>query len=652
MDMENGADKAIMDHQQLQREEEAPPRRKKGGLITMPFIIANEALEKVASYGLSANMILYVMGDYHIGVTQATNILFLWSAATNFLPLVGAFISDSYLGRYLTIGLGCIASLLGIVVLWLTAMIPQARPPHCNLYKESCKSPSSAQYAILLGSFALMSIGAGGIRPCSIAFGADQVDNRAGRQNENNRVLEKFFSWYYAATAVAVLVAFTVIVYLQDHTGWKIGFGIPAILMFLSALSFFLASPFYIKQKATSSLFTSLVQVMVVSFKNRRVAFPSQTSILRYHNKDSTLSEPTNKLRFLNTACIIRNPEDLTPDGAASNPWKLCTVEQVEELKSLVRVMPLWSSAIMMSINVSQGSFQLLQAKSMDRHVTSSFSIPAGSFGMFTIAGAVLWIVTYDRVILPLSSKIRGKPARVGLKTRMGLGLFCSFLAMAVAATVEHFRKRKAIESGFLNNPLGVIPMSAMFLVPQHLLNGMAEAFNAVAQNEFFYSELPKKMSSIAICMAGLGLAVGSLLASVVINTVDKLTRRGGKESWLSNNINKAHYESYYWLLAIMSAINIFYFLLCSWAYGPCSNEGFFTHRHEGKDVEEEEMSKIGNGDNKEEEEMSKIGNGDNKELEEMSKIGNGDNKELEEKSKIGNGGNKNEGKESKGEEV
>ncbi|CAL5439746.1 unnamed protein product [Camellia sinensis] len=301
-------------------------------------------------------------------------------------------------------------------------------------------------------------------------------------------------------------------------------------------------------------------------------------------------------------------------------------------------VLPLWSSAVMMSINVSQGSFQLLQAKSMDRHVTSSFSIPAGSFGMFIIAGVVLWIIIYDRVILPLSSKIRGKPIRVGLKMRMGLGLFCSFLAMAVAATVEHFRKRKAIESGFLNNPLGVIPMSAMFLVPQHLLNGMAEALNAIAQNEFFYSELPKKMSSIAICMAGLGLAVGNLLASVIINTVDKLTRRGGKESWLTNNINKAHYESYYWLLAIMSAINIFYFLLCSWAYGPCSNEGFFTHRHEGEDVEEEELSKIGNGGNKEEEEMSKIGNGDNK--------------KQEEKSMMGDGGNKNEGKESKGEEV
>ncbi|CAL5350787.1 unnamed protein product [Camellia sinensis] len=63
-----------------------------------------------------------------------------------FLASVGAFISDSYVGRYLTIGLGCIASLLGIVVLWLTAMIPQARPPHCNLYKESCKPSCPPAY--------------------------------------------------------------------------------------------------------------------------------------------------------------------------------------------------------------------------------------------------------------------------------------------------------------------------------------------------------------------------------------------------------------------------------------------------------------------------------------------------------------------------
>lgn len=73
---------------------------------------ANEAFEKVASYGLLPNMILYLMKDYYLSFANGTNIIFLWSAATNFMPILGAFLSDSYLGRFLTIGFGSIASLL------------------------------------------------------------------------------------------------------------------------------------------------------------------------------------------------------------------------------------------------------------------------------------------------------------------------------------------------------------------------------------------------------------------------------------------------------------------------------------------------------------------------------------------------------------
>ncbi|XP_057474208.1 protein NRT1/ PTR FAMILY 1.2-like isoform X1 [Actinidia eriantha] len=571
------------------------PRRKKGGLITMPFIIANEALEKVASYGLLPNMILYLMMDYHIGIAKGTNILVFWSAATNFLPLVGAFISDSYLGRFLTIGFGSIFSLLGMVLLFLTSVFPQARPPYCNIMKEHCKSPTGPQYAFLISSFFIMSIGAGGIRPCSLAFGADQVDQRS---NPNNmRVLERFFSWYYASTAIAVIIAFTGIVYIQDHAGWKVGFGVPAILMFLSALLFFLASPFYIKQKPTMSLFTDIVRVIVVAFKNRNLAYPSQDSNGGYyHKRDSLHSKPTKKLRFLNKACIIRNPQDITPDGEVSDRWTLCTVAQVEDLKALIRVLPLWSSAIMMSINVSQGTFQFLQAKSMDRHITPGFQFSAGSFGMFTIVGVVIWIILYDRVIIPLASNLKGKPVHVGVKVRMGLGLLFTFLAMAVAAIVEHIRRRKAIASGHLDNPKGVVHMSAMWLVPQHFLNGIAEALNAVAQNEFYYTELPKSMSSIAMALTGLGLAVGNLLASLILNVVDDVTSKGGKQSWLSNNINQGHFDSYYWLLAIMSAVNLFYFLLCSWAYGPCVDGGMFKNRDEREELKEEELSELGNG--------------------------------------------------------
>lgn len=48
------------------------------------------------------------------------------------------------------------------------------------------------------------------------------------------------------------------------------------------------------------------------------------------------------------------------------------------------------------------------------------------------------------------------------------------------------------------NNPHAVIDMLAMWLVPQHCINGLAEALNAIGQIEFFYSEFPRNMSSIA----------------------------------------------------------------------------------------------------------------------------------------------------------
>ncbi|KAL3322224.1 hypothetical protein AABB24_039725 [Solanum stoloniferum] len=591
-------------HNKLISSDDPPPpttlllQRSKGGLVTMPFIIANEALERVATFGVLPNMTFYLMKEYSMGVTTAQNLLFYWSSATNFLPLIGAFIADSYLGRFLTIGFGSIFSFLGTIVLWLTAMNPKARPPPCDLLVsgQACKSATTAQYTILISSFMLMSIGAGGIRPCSLAFGANQFDKRDDNNNntgKNKRVLETYFNWYYAAVMISVLIAMTGIVYLQDHMGWKIGFGVPVIIMFFSAFLFFLGTPLYIKENVINNLLGRFVRVIVVAYKNRKLAYPEQNSGYHY-NKGSEFIVPTSKLRFLNKACIVKSPEDVKQDGVAVDSWSLCTVEQVEELKSLVRVMPLWSTGIMISINLSQSSFPLLQAKSMDRHITKRVEIPAASFGIFTVIALTVWLVLYDRVILPLGSRIRGKPFRIGTKERMGIGIFFSCMSMLLSGIIEHIRRRKSIDQGLLNNPEGVVAMSAMWLVPQHCLNGIAEAFNAIGQIEFYYSELPKSMSSIATAMFGLGTAVANLLASVILSNVDSITRREGKESWVSSNINRGHYENYYWLLAIMTCFNLVYFMVCSWAYGPCVESGSKKLVEEDGEMELENVSRPG----------------------------------------------------------
>jgi hypothetical protein len=73
----------------------------------------------MASAGLGPNMILYLMGSYNLHLATATQILLISSAAGNFTPVVAAFIADSYIGRFLGVGIGSIISFLVILYSFL-----------------------------------------------------------------------------------------------------------------------------------------------------------------------------------------------------------------------------------------------------------------------------------------------------------------------------------------------------------------------------------------------------------------------------------------------------------------------------------------------------------------------------------------------------
>lgn len=550
----------------------------RGGVRTMPFIIANGMLEKVASFGLTPNMTLYLMRQYHMEMTAASNVLFYWSATTNFLPILGAIIADSYVGRFHMIGFGSVVSLLGMVLLWLTTMIPQAIPPPCYESNNSCDSTTSFHLLLLFASFALISTGAGGIRSSSLAFGADQLEKEDGCESVG--MLGRYLSWYYASYTFSVLIALTCMVYIQENMGWQFGFGVSVVVMLFAALSFFLATPFYVKVKAKASLLTEPIKVIVSSYKNHALKLNSTNMFLQKNG--SALVFPSEKMRFLNKACIIRDPQkDLTADGKAKDPWSLCTVDQVEDLKAVLKVIPIWSTGMMTFINISQNSFSILQTSSMNRKISGNFEIPAGSFGIFAVISLILWVAFYDQVLLPVASRIKGKPVYVNARQRMGIGIFLSSLCMIVTAAVEYIRRSLAIKQGVSDDPQAIVDMSALWLLPQHCLIGLAEGLNAIAQNEFYISEFPRSMSSVASNLSGVGMSVASLLASFLMNTIDDLTKKGGQESWISSNINKGHYDYYFWVLAGLSMVNMLYFTICCWAYGPCRAE-------EGKASDEE----------------------------------------------------------------
>ncbi|GAV90992.1 PTR2 domain-containing protein, partial [Cephalotus follicularis] len=153
------------------------PKVKYKGWKAMPLIVGNESFEKLGTTGTLANLLVYFTTVFNMKSITATTMINIFSGTANFATLLGAFLCDTYFGRYNTLGFASIASFMGMLVLTLTAAISKLHPPQCNSGQPvTCAGPTQWQMTFLMSSLGLLVVGAGGIRPCNLAFGADQFN--------------------------------------------------------------------------------------------------------------------------------------------------------------------------------------------------------------------------------------------------------------------------------------------------------------------------------------------------------------------------------------------------------------------------------------------------------------------------------------------
>ncbi|XP_031741542.1 protein NRT1/ PTR FAMILY 5.10 isoform X2 [Cucumis sativus] len=459
------------------------------------------------------------------------------------LTLLGAFLADSFFGRYRTILFSSAIYVLGLSLLSFSAMLPTT-------------SSQNSQFQLLLFfvSLYLIGIGQGGHKPCVQAFGADQFDALHPQEAKSK---SSFFNWWFFGICAGTFVAILLVTYTEENLSWSLGFGIPCIMMIIASFLFLFGTNTYrysIKIYAQTP-FLRIGRVFVSAIRNCRA---SSTVIFDEEGDGPDLSQQNaGQFRFLNKACIV--PKDSDKHGV------MCSASEVEEAKAVLRIFPVWITVLVFAIVFAQDStFFTKQGATIDRSIRSGFIIPAAALDSFVPLSIVIFITIYDLLFVPIARAFTGLQSGITTLQRIGTGLVVSAFSMLVAAMVERKRLRVADEHGLVDRPDIIIPMSFWWLVPQYTLFGLAEVFTLVGLQEFFYDQVPTDLKSMGLAFYTSVLGMGSILSSLLVSFIDEVTGGSDQNSWFSNNLNKAHLDYFYFLLSGLSVVAFVAFLFVS----------------------------------------------------------------------------------------
>ncbi|KAJ1254627.1 hypothetical protein BS78_09G103200 [Paspalum vaginatum] len=530
------------------------------------FLVGYEAFERMAFYGVASNLVVYLTTQLREATVPSVRNVNNWTGAVWMTPIAGAYIADTFLGRFWTFTVSSLIYLAGMVLITLAVSLKPLHP-QCSP-DGGCAPATRQQVAFFYGALYTMAIGAGGTKPNISTFGADQFDDFEARDRE---VKASFFNWWMFSSFTGGLVAVLVLVFVQENVGWGVGYTIPTVGLALSLLLFYVGTPFYRHkpvQRDTAAGPARLVgRVFREAFANRGRQLPDSAGELQEH--ETAWYTAAGKRRLHHTRAfrsLDRAALRWTEEETSRRP---CTVTEVEEVKLILGMIVVWLPTLVpCTIWAQVNTLFVKQGTTLDRSF-GGVRIPAASLGCFITISMLLCIPVYDRVLVPLVRRRTGNPRGITLLQRLGIGCVLQVLVVLCAYLVE-VRRMRVIRDRSVHGAGDTVPMSIFWMLPQYVLMGVGDVFNSVGILEFFYDQSPDGMRSLGTTFFTSGLGVGNFLNSLLVTLVDRATRgaRGtdGK-SWIGDNLNDSHLDYYYVFLLLLSVVNTALFVWVATRY-------------------------------------------------------------------------------------
>ncbi|CAM0948865.1 unnamed protein product [Alopecurus aequalis] len=493
-------------------------RSTSGGWRSALFVVVLEVSSGFAFYGVQANLIMYLTGPLGHSNAAAAMAVNAWVGTASLMPLLGAFVADSWLGRYRSIILAFTLYVLGYGMMTLASMLP------VQGVDGSSSHPCSLQVAFFYTSLYLIAIAQGADYPCALAFAADQFDPN---DPQEHAARSSFFNWWYFCLAVGTTMALGGVGYIQEYFGWGIGYGMLCTTVFCAV-----------------------------------IVFLSGTSTYRLYTLTCGANNPVTLLARSIASSLVKKKRQ-EEEGAAID-------KEVEEAHSMLHLLSIWVTCLSYGMVFAQiMTLFNKQGRTLDRHIIGSLELPSAALLLFGPATILLVVPFYDRVLVPLLRSVTANPTGLTLLQRLGSGIAMSLAAVSTAALVESRRLKVAREHGLVDAAGATVPMSWMWLLPQHVMIAMASVFAEVGMQEFFYDQMPHELRSLGLALYYSVLGIGSFISVFLISLIDLITRSAGGDSWFADNLNHAHLDYFYCLLAGLNAVGLalFIWLARSYAY-------------------------------------------------------------------------------------
>ncbi|MBA0718247.1 hypothetical protein Golax_006002, partial [Gossypium laxum] len=549
-----------------------------GGIFAASFVLAVEVLENLAYLANASNLVMYLSKYMHLSPSKSANNVTNFMGTAFLLALLGGFLSDAFSTTYHIYLISAFTEFLGLIILTIQARAPSLKPPKCSPSASSipCEEVRGGKAAMLFMGLYLVALGIGGIKGSLPTHGAEQFDENTpqGRKQRST-----FFNYFVFSLSFGALIAVTFVVWIEDNKGWEWGFAISTIAILLSIPIFLAGSTFYRNKIPFGSPLTTICKVLVAAMLNNSCvsrspsnAIANLTTSPSYRTQTSKEAEenakqseqggdeiPTKSLKFINRAV----------ENKPAYPALECSVQQVEEVKVVLKILPIFACTIILNCCLAQlSTFSVEQAATMNAKL-GSLKIPPASLPVFPVVFIMILAPVYDHLIIPFARRLTKTETGISQLQRIGIGLFLSIIAMAVAALVEIKRKRVALaNNSSLLDSTNPLPITIFWIALQYLFLGSADLFTLAGLLEFFFTEAPSSMRSLATSLCWASLAMGYYLSSVIVSIVNNVTEKSGNKPWLSGHtINGYRLDRFYWLMCVLSVLNFMHYLFWAMRY-------------------------------------------------------------------------------------